>query len=267
MNFMKKRALLLLFLCSLATLHIFPEQRASHSSTGWVFENPASIFIGAVIIVPLVISLLRYWYKKSTPQIPTSAVTTKKDILLTCGEKTQIKITQGNIINSGADAIVNAANKELSCGGGVCGAIFDAAGKKALERACKNVTLKGNIRCPVGTSVRTESFGLQRSKNILHIIHTVGPDCRIAEEKRSWHEHLTNAYTSALALADDHKVTSIAFPLISAGIYGCETEQAFKTALKAMKDYCKKNSNTTITTIQLVIFDPSTFGNARTWAQ
>ena len=111
-------------------------------------------------------------------------------------------------------AIVNAANEDLAAGGGVCGVIFRAAGP-GLQSACDTVA-----PCPTGDARMTPAFAI----NAEHIIHAVGPKYRdgSAAEKAL----LASAYTSALRLADDAGLESIAFPAISTGIYGFPPEGA-----------------------------------------
>ena len=111
-------------------------------------------------------------------------------------------------------AVVNAANEGLVAGGGVCGVIFRAAGP-GLQSACDTVA-----PCPTGDARMTPAFAI----NAEHIIHAVGPKYRdgSAAEKGL----LASAYTSALHLADDAGLESIAFPAISTGIYGFPPEEA-----------------------------------------
>ena len=111
-------------------------------------------------------------------------------------------------------AVVNAANTKLLAGEGVCGVIFRAAGP-GLQSACDKV-----IPCPTGEARITPAFAI----NAEHIIHAVGPKYRdgSAAEKAL----LASAYTSALQLADDAGLESIAFPAISTGIYGFPPEEA-----------------------------------------
>ena len=111
-------------------------------------------------------------------------------------------------------AVVNAANEDLAVGGGVCGVIFRAAGPD-LQSACEKVA-----PCPTGEARITPAFAI----NAEHIIHAVGPKYRdgSAAEKAL----LASAYTSALQLADDAGLGSIAFPAISTGIYGFPPEGA-----------------------------------------
>ncbi len=134
-----------------------------------------------------------------------------------------LQLTKQDITTMKVDAIVNAANSALLPGGGVCGAIFAAAGYEALERACAK--LGG---CPTGQSVVTEGFSLPAR----YIVHTVGP---------IWHggtqgepEQLASCYRTAIATAREHGCRSIAFPLVSSGIYGYPREQALRIAVETI---------------------------------
>ena len=111
-------------------------------------------------------------------------------------------------------AVVNAANEDLAAGGGVCGAIFRAAGL-GLQAACDKVA-----PCPTGEARITSAFAI----NAEIIIHTVGPKYR--DGSAAERALLASAYTSALQLADDVGLESIAFPAISTGIYGFPPEEA-----------------------------------------
>ena len=111
-------------------------------------------------------------------------------------------------------AVVNAANEDLAVGGGVCGVIFRAAGPD-LRSACDKVA-----PCPTGEARITPAFAI----NAEHIIHAVGPKYR--DGSAAERALLASAYTSALQLADDVGLESIAFPAISTGIYGFPPEEA-----------------------------------------
>ena len=136
-----------------------------------------------------------------------------------------IEIRQTGITNTEAQAVVNAANTRLMQGGGVCGVIFHAAGAEKLQNACNAIG-----GCPTGSAVITPGFDL-----CPYIIHAVGPIYQ--DGKHNEEELLYSCYTSALDLALEHSITSIAFPLISAGIYGYPLEKAWKTALKACREW------------------------------
>ena len=124
------------------------------------------------------------------------------------------------------DAIVNAANEQLKAGGGVCGAIFAAAGRDRLQRACDEI---GHV--DTGQAVATLGFALPAR----HIIHTAGP---------VWHggdhgerELLASSYRTSLQLAHDLGDTSIAFPLISSGIYGYPPAEALAVAVAEIRRF------------------------------
>jgi O-acetyl-ADP-ribose deacetylase (regulator of RNase III) len=126
-------------------------------------------------------------------------------------------------------AVVNAANEDLAAGGGVCGAIFRAAGP-GLQSACDKVA-----PCPTGEARITAAFKL----NANHIIHAVGPIFR--DDSTEERELLASAYTSALQLADDAGLKSIAFPAISTGIYGFPPEEAAPVVHAAIAAYTSRN--------------------------
>ncbi len=151
-----------------------------------------------------------------------------------------LQIVHNDIIKMNTDAVVNAANERLLRGGGVCGAIFKAAGGQALQEACDKIG-----HCETGQAVITEGFSLQAR----YIIHAVGPIWRggnYGEEKL-----LYSAYQNSLKLAESYELKSIAFPLISAGIYGYPKEAALKVAASAIGDFLKESEMD----VYLVVFD------------
>ena len=137
-----------------------------------------------------------------------------------------VEIKKTGITNLSTDATVNAANEGLPAGGGVCGAIFDAAGRGELQEACGRIG-----RCDTGSAVITPGFGL-RSK---YIIHAVGPRWRGG--KHGEPRLLYGAYRRSLELACEHGCRSIGFPLISAGIFGYPADLAWQVALRACRDF------------------------------
>jgi O-acetyl-ADP-ribose deacetylase len=156
-----------------------------------------------------------------------------------------VQIIKGDITRLRADAIVNAANSGLAMGGGVCGAIFRAAGIDALTRACRAIG-----QCATGSAVITPAFGIPGAR---HIIHAVGPvySAYPAEEARAL---LRSAYGSALRLAAENACGSIAFPAISTGIYGYPLEEASREAI----DVCRRDVSAKGLAIMLVAFDEKT---------
>lgn len=136
-----------------------------------------------------------------------------------------IEIIQGDITKLAVDAIVNAANSTLLGGGGVDGAIHRAAGKELLE-ACRR--LNG---CKTGESKITQGYKLPAK----FVIHTVGPVWRGGHARED--ELLASCYRTALKLAVDHNVRSIAFPCISTGAYGFPFDKAAQIAYKTIREF------------------------------
>jgi len=141
-----------------------------------------------------------------------------------------------DITTLAADAIVNAANSRLG-GGGVDGAIHRAAGPRLIE-ACRAIG-----GCPTGAARITPGFELPAK----YVIHAVGP---------VWHgggageaDLLASAYTSALALAAEHRLASIAFSAISTGVYGFPAGEAAPVAVGAVRDWLQRREHTLETVI------------------
>ena len=154
-------------------------------------------------------------------------------------------IVRNDITKMQVEAIVNAANPQLREGGGVCGAIFAAAGSKRLEEACAALA-----PIKTGEAVITPGFDLPAA----YIIHTVGPI--YAEHSYEDNELLlTLAYRNALDLAADQGIKSIAFPLISSGIYGYPKKEALRVAQRAIADFLREQDMD----VYLVVFDKSSF--------
>ena len=141
-----------------------------------------------------------------------------------------LHIIQGDITQIHADIIVNAANERLMMGGGVCGAIFSAAGSEQLTRACGQIGF-----CKTGSAVSTPGFSLPAK----HIIHAVGPVWQGGSAGER--ELLASCYDSALALAKERGAESIAFPLISSGIYGVPKDIALAIARERIGAFLQQN--------------------------
>lgn len=155
-----------------------------------------------------------------------------------------LKIISGDITKLETDAIVNAANTGLRQGGGVCGAIFNAAGASKLQKACNELA---PIR--TGEAVITPGFNLPAR----YVVHTAGPVYNSAAREES-ERLLRDSYTNSLKLAKENNLSSIAFPLISSGIYGYPLEEAYKVAVDAIENFLKTNDMD----VSLVIFDERT---------
>lgn len=132
---------------------------------------------------------------------------------------THVEIIQGDLTQQAVDAVVNAANERMLGGGGVDGAIHRAAGPALLE-ACRAVPeVRAGVRCPTGEARITPGFELPAT----HVIHTVGPVYRGRARDA---ELLAAAFRASLELAVAHRLTSIAFPAISCGVYGYPAPEA-----------------------------------------
>lgn len=139
-----------------------------------------------------------------------------------------IKLVQGSCADENVDAVVNAANRWLKAGGGVCGAIFEKAGYGALQAACDRIETPLND----GDAVITSAFGIKNTKNI---IHAVGPDFGATPDAV---DKLYDAYRNSLELLFENGLHSISFPLISAGIFGGQLENpAYVSACQCLKAY------------------------------
>ena len=134
-----------------------------------------------------------------------------------------VSVVVGDLTRLPVDAIVNAANTALAPGGGVCGAIFAAAGYGELDRACRAIG-----GCPTGQAVLTPGFALPAK----YIIHTAGPIWHGGSQGEA--KRLRSCYYTSLCLAWNQGCRSIAFPLISAGISGYPKQEALEIALDAM---------------------------------
>ena len=135
-------------------------------------------------------------------------------------------IIQNDITKLPVDAIVNAANSALAPGGGVCGAIFAAAGYEELDRACRAIG-----HCDVGQAVITQGFALPAR----YVIHTVGPIWQGGHQNEA--ALLASSYRSSLELAEQNGCQSIAFPLISAGVFRYPKAEALRIAVSTISEF------------------------------
>ena len=157
--------------------------------------------------------------------------------------KVELTVVQADITKLEVDAIVNAANSSLLGGGGVDGAIHQAAGSELVEY-CR--TLNG---CQTGEAKISPAFGLP----CRYVIHTVGPVWHGGQQSEA--ANLANCYKHALALAQQNEVASIAFPAISTGVYGYPVAQAAQVAIDSVSTYLKAYAQSSDKlTISKVIF-------------
>lgn len=140
-------------------------------------------------------------------------------------------IIRQDITRLKVDAIVNAANTGLRMGGGVCGAIFRAAGAEELQKACDKA---GPIE--TGGAAITPGFALPAK----YIIHAAGPVYQPGNHAEC-ERLLRSTYTSALTLAEQNHCKSIAFPLISSGIFGYPKPEALWVATSAILDFLSEH--------------------------
>ena len=136
----------------------------------------------------------------------------------------KITVVQGDITTLSVDAIVNAANQVMLGGGGVDGAIHDAAGEELFEACLKVPEVRPGVRCPTGFKLPAK-----------FVIHTVGPVYR--DGLHGEPEKLATCYRNSLALAAENGCKSIAFPCISTGIYGYPKEDAAKIAVREVGEF------------------------------
>ena len=139
-----------------------------------------------------------------------------------------VELVRGDIAAVRADAIVTAANAQLSGGGGVDGAVHHAAGPDLMTE------LQSHFHgCPTGSAVITGS-GLLAERGVRHVVHAVGPIWRGGS--RGEEELLRSAYLTALRLTDEAGARSVALPAISCGVYGYPLAEGARVALAAVRD-------------------------------
>lgn len=166
-------------------------------------------------------------------------------------------LIHGSCADQTADAVVNAANKYLAAGGGICGVIFSKCGHSELTQACHS------YQTPLkdGSAVITPAFNMTNAKNI---IHAVGPDFR--KTPKAFLE-LFNAYYNSLVVLMNNNLHSISFPLISSSIFGGNlpnpagesAKQCGRAYKKFVQDFPNYNVN-----VMLCAFTPAEYQSAKT---
>ena len=157
--------------------------------------------------------------------------------------KAELALVEGDITESDADAIVNAANSALQLGGGVAGAIRRKGGP-AIQAECDRI---GGT--PVGTAAITTGGKLRARR----VIHAVGPRMGEGDEERK----LASAVRSSLELAEKHGLRTIVFPAISTGIFGYPIEDAARVMLGAATGHLRGGS--ALETVTFCLFDRQAF--------
>jgi O-acetyl-ADP-ribose deacetylase len=156
-----------------------------------------------------------------------------------------LEMVRHDLTKMNVDAIVNPTNTELKMGGGVSGAVFQAAGVDELQQACEKIG-----GCAVGQAVITDGFRLPAK----YIIHTPGPIWKGGSHQEE--ELLKSSYQHSLELAKKYQCESIAFPLISTGIYGYPKEEALQIAVATISQFLLHHDML----VYLVVFDKTSFG-------
>jgi O-acetyl-ADP-ribose deacetylase (regulator of RNase III) len=154
----------------------------------------------------------------------------------------RVAVVTGDIVDQDVDAIVNAANGGLAAGSGVCGAIFRAAGVAEMTEACRALA-----PCPTGEARTTPGFGLAAR----WVIHAVGPVWSGGDQGEE--ELLRSAYRSALAEAARVGATTIAFPVLSTGVYGYPLDEGCRVAWEELTE-----APASFEEVRIVAFDERT---------
>ena len=161
--------------------------------------------------------------------------------------RAQLTVVQGDITRQEVDAVVNAANRRMRGGGGVDGAIHSAGGPEILAD-CRR-------RFPDGLATGAAGWTTAGRMPARWVIHVVGPNHNAGEHDRSL---LTSCYANALAVADELGARSVAFPLVSAGVYGWPREDAIAAAVETLSE-----TPTSVSEARLVAYDPRTYEQIR----
>ena len=155
----------------------------------------------------------------------------------------RITAAQGDITEQDVDAVVNAASNAMRGGGGVDGAIHRAGGPAVLEDCVR--------RFPDGLATGDAGWTTAGDLPARWVIHVVGPNRRAGQTDRSL---LTSCYARALEVADELRARTVAFPLVSAGIYGWPKDDAVAAALEVLR-----SADTQVEEARIVAFDRATY--------
>ena len=160
---------------------------------------------------------------------------------------TRLSVVHGDITAQRVDAVVNAANRRMRGGGGVDGAIHAAGGPEVLADCVR--------RFPDGLATGRAGWTTAGRLPARWVIHVVGPNYTAGERDRSL---LTSCYREALQVADELGARSVAFPLVSAGVYGWPRQDAVEAAVETLTE-----SPTDVEEVTLVAYDRATYAQIR----
>jgi O-acetyl-ADP-ribose deacetylase (regulator of RNase III) len=159
----------------------------------------------------------------------------------------KIAVVEGDITRQDVDAVVDAANNAMRGGGGVDGAIHRAGGPAVLEDCIE--------RFPDGLATGDAGWTTAGELPARWVVHVVGPNRHAGQTDRSL---LTSCYRRALEVADELGARTIAFPLVSAGVYGWPKDDAIAAALEVLR-----SADTSVEEARLVAFDHATYEQIR----
>jgi len=162
----------------------------------------------------------------------------------------EVTVVRGDITTQRVDAIVNAANNAMRGGGGVDGAIHSAGGPAILEDCV--------ARFPQGLATGDAGWTTAGLLPARWVIHTVGPNYTVGQRDRS---QLVSCYRRCLEIADGLGARTVAFPLVSAGIYGWPLEDAVAAAVETLSE-----TSSNVDEARIVAFSARVFDTARTYA-
>jgi O-acetyl-ADP-ribose deacetylase (regulator of RNase III) len=160
----------------------------------------------------------------------------------------EVTVVPGDITTQDVDAIVNAANTRMRGGDGVDGAIHHAGGPEILTDCI--------ARFPHGLAIGDAGWTTAGQMPARWVIHTVGPNYRAGQTDRSL---LISCYRRALEIADELGATTVAFPLISAGIYGWPREDAVRAAVETLRA-----TGSAVREARIIAYNPATLASVQT---